>query len=126
MSPHETHLDTQPRAEPDFETRRINRQLRSHLLDFMFFGALFIASMWITINRSVYAIPLWLGVGCIIGVWAIAFTRQQRRFCRMKCPNCMRPLSHKRTAEEEPILFRCEDCRIIWDTGFSHSSDPGG
>lgn len=122
----EIRADMPSHARGEDETRRINRQRRGHLLDFLFFGALFAASIWLTINRSAFAIPLWLSLALVIGVWAIAFTRQYRRFTRMNCPNCAGSLSRKRTTDDEPILFPCDQCLIIWDTGFSESSDAGG
>ncbi|MEX0702766.1 MAG: hypothetical protein WD069_11790 [Planctomycetales bacterium] len=94
---------------------------RRHLIETAIFGIPFLACVLVPIffrpdlffTCIIIAVPIWL----------IGFTRQCRRFHRFECPTCGVMLSRKDGDAGEPVVFHCERCETVWDTGFTESSD---
>lgn len=59
----------------------------------------------------------------ILPFLAVGFFLQQRRWEHFRCPQCQQPLHRELTKDNSPHTFTCEQCDIIWDTGFIDS--PG-
>jgi len=67
--------------------------------------------------HPLYMLPMLIPCA-IIGLWL-----QNRRWVRMKCPECNRLLGRDEKLDGQPLTFHCEDCDIIWDTGFTDQMD---
>ena len=74
---------------------------------------------------SGYIPEKWFGHTYVTGalIALIALFRQIRRFKYMTCDSCYERLHADELREDEPITFTCDNCRVIWRTGFHHSTD---
>ena len=88
--------------------------LRTHVLSFVFFGLLPVAvGAWCLLNDTL----LWL-VAPAVAMLCVGTFLQNRRFQHFRCPQCGQALHRKRTLDHSPITFTCQQCDVIWDTGF--------
>jgi len=110
-------------APEGFEIRRHKGVPKIHLIEFVLLGVLFLALMYLGFGTQE---PRPIAIVGGFAVFAIGFTRQELRFRRLRCPSCQTKLKRKRAEPGEPIRFRCEQCRVIWDTGFFEHSDAEG
>ena len=103
----------------DFEKRKIPGFATAHFLELLFLGIPFILTPFIGMLLDQ------LGVGMIVAVsiGIIGFARQWLRFHRFICPNCDKHLRASRFELHAPIVFKCDRCRILWDSGFTHAHD---
>lgn len=68
-------------------------------------------------NWSGLALASSVGVICLFEL-----SRQMRRERELVCPRCSRLLIHSgwsELPEYSPILFRCPDCHVDWDSGMN-------
>ena len=113
-------------ARPAFQRRRIHGPLRGQLVDFVFFGLPFCSLViWMIQTRMQSPALPWV-VGAVVLIWIVGFTRQWRRMHRLRCPQCQSLLRRQTTQIPERVVFRCEGCRIEWDTGFTETADVDG
>lgn len=54
---------------------------------------------------------------------AFGLGTQEIRFRRFRCRECSRVLKRRPGPDRTPVQFRCDDCEIVWETGFKES--PG-
>jgi hypothetical protein len=54
------------------------------------------------------------------------FLREVKLFRRYRCPQCGARLPECPRQDGQPIEFFCQDCDVIWDSGFIESEVSGG
>jgi len=56
----------------------------------------------------------------------VGLVTQELRFRRYRCPACHSRLAYTDISPGTRIEFHCPKCDIVWDTGFSATSDDSG
>lgn len=108
------------------KTRLVRRSIDNvfwwHMFDMLILGVPFAAVICSGIRGYLPddQFGMWFIIAMVI--WLIGFIRQQSRFSRLECPECDVRLYANEFKIDAPIEFRCERCKIIWDTGFTHGS----
>ncbi len=110
----------------DYERRKTRRVLTEHLLDAALIGAPFGAIIiWMIVTVPSWRAMQW-AMCCALAIWIVGFTRQWRRFHRMRCGGCGAKLRRRGGPDGQRVVFACDTCRIVWDTGFTECHDAGG
>ena len=91
----------------------------------LFLGVPFAAAFLFAIYADEHGWTDWFIAALVVGfgVGLIGLVRQVRLFRRYTCPDCGGQLENPTRRPGEPIEYLCRRCDVIWETGFSESSD---
>jgi len=99
--------------------------VRRHLRNVLFLGAPFVLAVVVALYALRHDRMDWFLAALVAGI-AIAglgLLRQESLFKQYRCPDCGDRLPNPPRKPGERLEYLCSRCDVIWETGFSESSD---